>query len=201
MDTDNDIRRVNQEIVSWNTEDSSTINQRFEKIGTHTELKLISGSWKLQEIYRGMTRFMKSNENYYEYWKYNFNSRWNESTLTYKQHLGSQQFTVSDAVNKKVCASENSVGVNNIDEFYILNHVDYDGMRNASPKIGSDGNDIYFNFSDAWEDPTYYTCPTSFYDISTVGADKFQDTIDFKLESLNSTAFSDKFRTNFMTTP
>jgi hypothetical protein len=193
-------KHVTQEIISWNTEDHTLTNQRFEKIGVYSEYELNSNSWILQKNYRGMTRIMKSDKNTYEYWKYNYNARRDETSTSFNQHLGFQQFLVSDPTNGKICTFENSEGITDNDLNYFWNNTTFDPLRSELPKITSDGNDIFFYFTDLWETASGSTCPSSFSSLPT-GADKFQNTIDFKLESLNSSDFYSKFGTNFMTAP
>ena len=195
-----DRRKVNREIISWNTEDSTLNRQRFEKIEMHTRHKLISGAWILEEDYRNMTRFMKTDPNGYEFWKYQFNARRNTSDNSFNQHLGTQQFRVADPVGGKVCASENSVGINNSDPNYLWNSTSYDPMRLQPPKVTQDINDIFFYYSDDWGQAPGAGCTVDFNALP-VGANKFENTIDFKLDSLNSSAFLSKFGKTFMTAP
>lgn len=195
-----DRRKVNKEIISWNTEDSTYSSQRFEKISIHTQHKLISGAWILQEDYRNMTRFMKTAPNGHEFWKYQFNARRDNSDNSFNQHLGSQQFKVADPVGGKVCAFENSVGITNTDPAYLWNSSTYSPMRLQLPKITQDTNDIFFYFSDDWGQATGIGCTVD-YSVLPVGADKFQNNIEFRLDSLNSSAFFSKFGTTFISAP
>ncbi len=195
-----DRKKVNKEIISWNTEDNTFTSQRFEKIEMHSQHKLISGAWILQEDYRQMTRFMKTAPNGHEFWKYHFNARRDGSDNSFNQHLGSQQFKVADPVSGKVCAFENSIGLNITDPTYLWNSSSYDPIRSQLPKITQDTNDIFFYLSDDWGQAPGIGCTVDFNALP-VGADKFQNTIDFKLDSLNSSSFFSKFGTTFMSAP
>lgn len=197
---DNYERRQSQEIINWNTDDSSTFSyQRFEKLAFNSEYiyNSVTANWDLRRTNREMLRFQKKTSDEHESWLYSFNSHWNGTD--FEQHLGWQQLLTKPTATSYVCMLHNHQNANASDPNYLLEDSSFIGFQ-TSPVDTSIPAD-YFELNGIWPATVSSTgCGINFTGL-TGAASMFDGNLDFQLASMQNATFLGKFGTIFLTGP